>query len=83
MILWKIHEGVRTPAALRRAIPIITKKMLYEGLYQLGDAGLIVKDEEQGYVVTPLGASLRPMLEQAWAWGKLHASGDWKLPVTS
>lgn len=47
--------------------------MLYEGLDQLSKSGLIARDKELGYVVTPLGASLRPMLEQAWAWGERHA----------
>lgn len=77
VILWKTYEGCQTPAELRRAIPIISKKMLYEGLLQLCESGLITKNIAHNgngrYVVTPLGASLRPMLEQAWLWGERHA----------
>lgn len=79
IILWKIHDGCDTAAALRRAIPLVTRKMLHQELGQLVTDTLITKlppsihRGQPNYALTPLGESLLPLLEQMLEWGTSHA----------
>ncbi len=77
IIMWKINEGAETFSALQREIPLISKKMLYEDLAALVRRALVDKGPAEShsgnYRLTPLGESLLPVLEAAWAWGQDHA----------
>jgi DNA-binding HxlR family transcriptional regulator len=73
IILWKIHEGCRTPATLRRSIPLVSRKMLFQALRELVEDGLAVKGAAAGapnYRLTRRGSGLLPALSRMLAWGR-------------
>lgn len=78
IILWAVTNGVNRFGALQRAIPGITKKMLTSELRALESAGLIdrkifpVMPPKVEYSVTPLGETLRPVLNMMGEWGRQH-----------
>ncbi|MFF4753747.1 winged helix-turn-helix transcriptional regulator [Streptomyces sp. NPDC002514] len=65
-------------AELRRAIPGISERMLSDRLAELGAAGLVVREVDEGpplrvsYRLTESGAALEPALRQLGAWAKAH-----------
>jgi DNA-binding HxlR family transcriptional regulator len=75
-ILWKLLHGAQTFGDLSRALPIISEKMLAQGLGELAELGLIDKllRSEQPlrveYQPSPLGASLEPILAGMFTWGE-------------
>ena len=80
IILWKIHKGCRTSAELRRSIPLISRKMLFEELRELISRGLVVKRAAGPRVhgatheLTPLAETLLPILDALQKWGVAHRS---------
>lgn len=78
IILWAITNDVNRFGALQRAIPSITKKMLTSELRALESAGLIsrkvypVVPPRVDYSITPLGETLRPVLNALGDWGRRH-----------
>jgi DNA-binding HxlR family transcriptional regulator len=64
---------------LQRAIPSITKKMLTSELRALETVGLIsrkvypVVPPKVEYSITPLGETLRPVLNAMGSWGQEYA----------
>jgi DNA-binding HxlR family transcriptional regulator len=79
IILWAITNNVNRFGALQRAIPDITKKMLTSELRALEAEGLIsrkvyaVVPPKVEYSITPLGASLGPVLNAMGDWGQAYA----------
>lgn len=69
-------------ATLRRAIPGISERMLSDRLTELGAAGLVVREVDEGpplrvsYRLTAAGAALEPSLKELGAWAKEHLPGD-------
>ncbi|GEC03547.1 transcriptional regulator [Streptomyces spinoverrucosus] len=65
-------------ADLRRAIPGISERMLSDRLSELGAAGLVVRQVDEGpplrvsYRLTEAGAALEPALEELGEWAKTH-----------
>ncbi|MFB7497923.1 winged helix-turn-helix transcriptional regulator [Streptomyces sp. NPDC056161] len=65
-------------AELRRAIPGISERMLSDRLAELGAAGLVLREVDEGpplrvsYRLTESGAALGPALRQLGAWAKAH-----------
>jgi DNA-binding HxlR family transcriptional regulator len=65
-------------ADLRRAIPGISERMLSDRLGELGAAGLVVREVEEGpplrvsYRLTGSGAALKPALTELGEWAKEH-----------
>ncbi|MER6671711.1 helix-turn-helix domain-containing protein [Streptomyces sp. NPDC000983] len=63
---------------LRRAIPGISERMLSDRLTELGAAGLVVREVDEGpplrvsYRLTEAGAALEPALDALAAWAKQH-----------
>jgi DNA-binding HxlR family transcriptional regulator len=63
---------------LRRAIPGISERMLSDRLTELGAAGLLVREVDEGpplrvsYRLTPAGAALEPALRELGEWAKVH-----------
>ncbi|MEU5311168.1 helix-turn-helix domain-containing protein [Streptomyces sp. NPDC021562] len=65
-------------ASLRRAIPGISERMLSDRLAELGAAGLVLREVDEGpplrvaYRLTPAGAALEPSLRELGEWAKEH-----------
>ncbi len=65
-------------ADLRRAIPGISERMLSDRLSELGTAGLVVRQVDEGpplrvsYRLTEAGAALEPALQELGEWAKKH-----------
>lgn len=74
-ILWRLAEGDRRFAELRRAIDGISEKVLAEQLRELARDGLVQRDAGAGfplrvdYRLTPLGVELNDLLDPLAAWG--------------
>ena len=89
-ILHALLDGAQRTRELEKRIVGISQKMLIEQLRGLEEHGLVSRqasaDDRQGveYRLTPLGESLRPVLQSLNAWGTHHAEelheGDRLLP---
>lgn len=73
-------------AELRRAIPKISERMLSDRLSELADAGLVVREVNEGpplrvsYRLTAAGEALGPALEELATWAQKHLLGDLPCP---
>ncbi|MER6984215.1 helix-turn-helix domain-containing protein, partial [Streptomyces carpinensis] len=65
-------------ADLRRAIPGISERMLSDRLAELGAAGLVLREVDEGpplrvsYRLTERGSALEPALKELGDWAKHH-----------
>lgn len=65
-------------AELRRAIPGISERMLSDRLTELGAAGLVVREVDEGpplrvaYRLTAAGAALEPALKELGSWAERY-----------
>ncbi|MET8807979.1 helix-turn-helix domain-containing protein [Streptomyces sp. NPDC004546] len=65
-------------ADLRRAVPGISERMLSDRLAELGAAGLVLREVDEGpplrvsYRLTEAGAALEPALRELGEWAKVH-----------
>ncbi|MFE0460047.1 winged helix-turn-helix transcriptional regulator [Kitasatospora sp. NPDC058965] len=65
-------------ADLRRAIPGISERMLSDRLTELAEAGLVVRQVDEGpplrvsYRLTEAGRALGPALEELRLWAAVH-----------
>lgn len=65
-------------ADLRRAVPGISERMLSDRLAELGAAGLVLRQVDEGpplrvsYRLTEAGAALEPALRELGEWAKAH-----------
>lgn len=79
MIVWYVHHGLDRFGALRRTIPMVSEKMLYQHLRELEHDGLLTRSTESArhvvYALTPFGRSLVPLLEALARWSEEHAVG--------
>jgi DNA-binding HxlR family transcriptional regulator len=63
---------------LRRAIPGISERMLSDRLTELGAAGLVLREVDEGpplrvsYRLTEAGAALEPALKELATWAEKH-----------
>lgn len=70
-------------AELRRAIPGISERMLSDRLTELGAAGLVVREVDEGpplrvsYRLTEAGAAMEPALKELSLWADSYL---WKKP---
>lgn len=68
-------------ADLRRAVPGISERMLSDRLAELGAAGLVVREVDEGpplrvsYRLTEAGAALEPALRELAQWAEVHLPG--------
>ncbi|AOR30124.1 transcriptional regulator [Streptomyces fodineus] len=73
-------------ADLRRAIPGISERMLSDRLAELGAAGLVLREVDEGpplrvsYRLTEAGAALGPALRELGEWAKLHLPDEQSCP---
>lgn len=79
VILYVLLDGAQRTCELESRIVGISQKVLIDQLRALEEHGLVSRqpsaDDRQGveYVLTPLGESLRPVLQSLIEWGAHHA----------
>lgn len=77
-ITWLLIGGERRFNELRRSLPGITQKMLTQQLRELEANGLVHREvfaavpPKVVYSLTPLGRTLRPLLEAMGSWAQEH-----------
>lgn len=71
-LLWELRNGPLGARALRARCDGMSASVLYTRLGELADAGLLEKDDDGAYALTPtgaeLGAALAPLDEWARRW---------------
>jgi len=71
VIVARLKQGPMSYGEMRRAIPGLADKMLTQRLRELEDCGFICRESEKGrYLITEEGASLAPILEALYVWGR-------------
>lgn len=89
LILWNLIGKTLRFSELRRLIPSATPKMLTQQLRELEEAGLLIRKvyavvpPKVEYSLTPLGASLRPILESMYQWGRQYLLNQGTVPCCS
>src|SRR6266849_6504813 len=79
-VLDQLLQGTKRFSELKRAIPGITQRTLAQQLRELQSAGIVDRTVYPDapprvvYAITPLGKSLRPLLETMCHWGKSHSA---------
>jgi DNA-binding HxlR family transcriptional regulator len=87
LILWQLFQGERRFSELFRALGGITQKMLTQQLRELEKDGIVHRQvypqipPKVEYSVTPLGASLRPIVDAMCEWAVKHR-GDERMQGT-
>ena len=75
LILWNLTEGTLRFSELKKIVTSATPKMLTHQLRELEQDGLITRKvypvvpPKVEYSLTPLGQSIRPILESMYTWG--------------
>ena len=72
-LLWELRAESLGARALRERCDEMSSRVLYERLGDLGEAGLITKDEAGDYMLTVLGAELGRALEPLDQWSRQWA----------
>lgn len=81
LILWQLTPGVLRFSQLQRLVSGATPKMLTQQLRELEADGLVHREvypvvpPRVEYSLTPLGRSLRPILESMYRWGSDYLRG--------
>jgi DNA-binding HxlR family transcriptional regulator len=79
-VLEQLFDGNKRFSELKRAIPGITQRTLAQLLRDLQSAGIVDRAVYPDspprviYSITPLGKSLRPLLDAMCQWGKSHSA---------
>ena len=79
-VLQQLFQGAKRFSELKRAINGITQRTLAQQLRDLQSTGIIDRTVYRDrpprvvYTVTPLGRSLRPLLDAMCHWGKSHSA---------
>ncbi len=72
-LLWELRAGPLGARALRQRCDGMSSSVLYDRLTELGEAGLIAKDEAGDYTLTTLGADLGSALNPLDRWSQRWA----------
>ena len=72
-ILWELRAGPLGARALKERCDEMSSSVLYQRLRELQEAGLLERDEQDGYRLTPLGASLCETLAPLDRWARRWA----------
>ncbi|HEY9674002.1 MAG TPA: helix-turn-helix domain-containing protein [Waterburya sp.] len=78
LILRELFQGVKRFGQLHRALHGITQKMLTQQLREMEEDGIIHREvylqvpPKVEYSLTPLGESLRPIIDAMHEWGVRH-----------
>lgn len=79
VILWYLFQGVHRYSELRRTLTGITQKVLTQQLRDMERDGIVARTvyaevpPKVEYSVTPLGLSLKPVVEAMHRWGIEHS----------
>jgi DNA-binding HxlR family transcriptional regulator len=79
VILHVLLDGAQRTCDLENRIAGISQKVLIEQLRALEEHGMVIRQARAGdpqaieYLLTPLGESLRPVLQSLIEWGTYHA----------
>ena len=79
-VLEQLFQGDKRFSELKRAIRGITQRTLSQQLRELQRTGIVERTVHPDtpprvvYAATPLGKSLRPLLEAMCRWGKSHSA---------
>ena len=79
-VLEQLFQGIKRFSELKRAIAGITQRTLSEQLRQLQTTGIVERTVYPDtpprvvYAITPLGKSLKPLLDAMCHWGKSHSA---------
>ncbi len=82
MILYHLLDGPKRFNELRRLIPTVTQRMLTLQLRELERDGVIRRKQyaevppRVDYSFTPLGETLRPIIEQMQRWGEAYVTRE-------
>ena len=77
-ILIRLGRGTQRFGELRRQLPRISERMLAKQLHELACDGIVTRTvfpevpPRVEYRLTPLGATLCPIIEQMWHWGRAY-----------
>lgn len=80
VILWYLFQGVKRFSELQRALTGVSQKVLTQQLRDLERDGIVTRTvyaqvpPKVEYAVTPLGFSLKPVVEAMHHWGLAHKS---------
>lgn len=86
LILWQLTPGALRFSQLQRLVAGATPKMLTQQLRELEEDGLVHREvyavvpPRVEYSLTPLGLSLRPLLESMYRWGSDYLRGRGQTP---
>jgi len=78
LILRELFPGVKRFGQLHRALHGITQKMLTQQVREMEEDGIIHREvylqvpPKVEYSLTPLGESLKPIIEAMHEWGVMH-----------
>jgi DNA-binding HxlR family transcriptional regulator len=84
LILWQLFQGEKRFSELFRALDGITQKMLTQQLRELEKDGIVHRQvypqipPKVEYSLTPLGESLRPIVDAMCEWGLRQYEGACK-----
>src|SRR5580704_7169084 len=79
-VLEQLFQGTKRFSELKRAITGITQRTLSQQLRELQSTGIVERTVYADtpprvvYAITPLGRSLRPLLDAMCHWGKSHSA---------
>jgi DNA-binding HxlR family transcriptional regulator len=79
-VLDQLFQGTKRFSELKRGITGITQRTLAQQLRELQSTGIVERTVYPDrpprvvYAITPLGKSLRPLLEAMCHWGKSHSA---------
>lgn len=87
LVIWHLCGRTLRFSELSRAMPGVTAKMLTMQLRELETRGLVKRTifaevpPRVEYSLTPVGQSLRPILEAMYAWGKAYMENRGEEPT--
>ncbi|GAA5056405.1 helix-turn-helix domain-containing protein [Nocardia callitridis] len=70
--LWELEPGRLGFLELRRRMDNCSSSMLSVRMQTLQSAGLITKNADKSYELTPAGTELAVALRPAWEWARRH-----------
>jgi DNA-binding HxlR family transcriptional regulator len=80
-VLEQLFQGTKRFSELKRAVRGISQRTLSQQLRDLQSTGIVERTvyadtpPRVAYEITPLGRSLRPLLDAMCHWGKSHSAG--------
>ena len=73
-VLWELREGPVGARALLARCDGMSSSVLYQRLRELQEAGLVRRDPDDAYDLTPIGSSLGEALEPLDTWARRWAN---------